>query len=84
MLVDASEFLADFPKFSGPGGRFGRAKMGRGINNSEKIKSYKLTCLTSQVRCADLPPAGRTIQKNHLFEFFAKSQKIDQNKKYEF
>ena len=23
--------------------------------------------LISQVRCADLPPAGRTIQKNHFF-----------------
>ena len=28
-----------------------------------------------------LPPAGRTIQTNHIFEFVGKKSKIDPNKK---
>ena len=66
------------------GGRFGRAKMGRGIKHWIKQKKQQNCFLTSQVRCADLPPAGRTIQKNNCFAFFANSQKSIQTKSTNF
>ena len=37
--------------------------------------------LISQVRCADLPPAGRKNQKNHFVACLGKNSKIDPNKK---
>ena len=48
--------------------------MGRGIKIYKK--SETLNCLTSQVRCADMPAARQTI---HFFTFDQK-RKIDKNR----
>ena len=74
----------DYPCFTGfppPAGRFGRAKMGRGIfgpakmglgKKNKQTNPKQINCLTSQVRCADMPAAR---QKIHFFTFLTNKSK---------
>ena len=54
-------------------GIFGLAKMGRGKQKQKQKNPKQIICLTSQVRCADMPAARQQI---HFFTFLEQTRKI--------